>query len=586
MSPLSCDRVKVILSDTLDGTLFSDDLEAAAAAHLDSCSACGRTARELSSIHRLMLEDRAADLLHREKPSRKESGPVLSRRRYGRRVWLAAGSVAACLVIALGFEVMVGGAAEVVGSLKDVTGRVLRIDQGVEAPAGKGEDLRSGQGLRTEGPGSQATVIWRDGTMLELGEDTTLHRIEEAPDGKRVSLAKGSLKADVARQEGGRPMKFTTPQGEAKVLGTSLRISADADPATGTRLEVTDGRVELRNPAGKAVTVESGQFAVSAKGVELVARKVETAWKNVTGAVGGEAWGFGGIHTFATVPGRDLVIAGVSNSWLWSSADGGETWTRMGNDGHGPIQNRPHQILFDPKDSSHFWVSGIYGPGIFKTTDGGRTFRRLGNLDHIDGLAIDFADPARRTLLASHHLHDRGLYLSVDEGETWEKIGDRLPGDKVFPSDSLILDSNTFLVNSMGARNGIYRSVDAGRTWTKVSDVGPRYLALVASNGALFWQGVYGSGLVRSLDRGATWTKLQGPVRTNVIETPDGRVVGAGGHQLFVSADGGTTWEKLGGPIPVKPAQVIYSPEHRAFYVRWMSDGRVPDAIFRWILPD
>jgi hypothetical protein len=69
---------------------------------------------------------------------------------------------------------------------------------------------------------------------------------------------------------------------------------------------------------------------------------------------------------------------------------------------------------------------------------------------------------------------------------------------------------------------------------------------------------------------------------TNVIETPDGRLVGAGGHQLYVSADGGTRWEKLGGPIPVKPDQVIYSPQRRAFFVRWMSDQHVPDAIFRW----
>ncbi|HXX92115.1 MAG TPA: FecR domain-containing protein, partial [Planctomycetota bacterium] len=405
MSPLSCDRVRALLSDTLDGTLFADEVEQAVVTHLESCGACGRSARELSSIHRLILEDRAADLLHHEKASRKESGPVLASPRSGGRRWVIAGSVAAALALALGMVFRLGKSPDVVGSLLEVAGQAYRIQREGETPASRNMDLHSGEGLRTEGPGSQATLAFRDGTRLDVGEDTTLHRIEEGPDGKRVSLAKGSLRAYVAHQEARRPMRFTTPQGEAKVVGTSLRLFADADPQTGTRLEVTEGKVELRNPAGHTVIVESGHFAVSAKGVELVSQKLESAWQNVTAGLGGETWGFGGIHTFVAVPGRDQILAGISNSWIWSTADGGQTWSPMGNAGQGPILNRPHQILFDPKDPRIFWVSGIYGPGIFRTTDGGTTFRRLGTLEHIDGLAVDFSDPLRRTLLASHHLH-------------------------------------------------------------------------------------------------------------------------------------------------------------------------------------
>ena len=50
-----------------------------------------------------------------------------------------------------------------------------------------------------------------------------------------------------------------------------------------------------------------------------------TGWKNVTGGVGGETWGYAGVTLLAAVPDRDEVLAGVSESGLWSSVDGGDS---------------------------------------------------------------------------------------------------------------------------------------------------------------------------------------------------------------------------------------------------------------------
>jgi hypothetical protein len=83
-----------------------------------------------------------------------------------------------------------------------------------------------------------------------------------------VALSNGSLRAVVAKQE--QPMIFASSDGEAKVLGTTLRISVDPDPKKGMRLEVEEGRVELKRLSDqKTVLVESGHFAVAAAGVEL-----------------------------------------------------------------------------------------------------------------------------------------------------------------------------------------------------------------------------------------------------------------------------------------------------------------------------
>jgi len=316
-------------------------------------------------------------------------------------------------------------------------------------------------------------------------------------------------------------------------------------------------------------------------GLALLAQD-EPAWKNVTSNVGGETWGYAGVTLLAAVPDRDEIIAGVSEQGLWSSVDGGATWKKLG----GPeIKHRPHQILFDPKASRTFWVSGCYGAGIFRTNDGGATFRRLGKVDHVDGVAVDFADPARRTLLTGLHEQERSLMLSTDGGETWAKIGDRLPEDSNFSTDPVILDSKTFVINAAGWKkgksSGIYRSADAGQTWAKVSELGVSGRSLL-SNGTIVWPALWGSGLVKGSEKGASWAKLSGPAKTSPIALPGGRIAALADQQLYVTADEGATWEKLGKPLPVKAGGIVYSPKRKSFYAWRSSDKKSPDAIYRW----
>ncbi|HEX7900145.1 MAG TPA: FecR domain-containing protein [Planctomycetota bacterium] len=486
-----------------------------------------------------------------------------------RSVWLLIGAIAACLALAAGLAFWPRGEAGAV--VESLAGKAFRISDGAEARSG--QTLRFGDGLRVDE--GRAALRLPDGTRVELEANARLDRVEE----KRVLLTRGALTARVAPQEPGAPLVFATPQGEARVLGTTLRISTH--PKDGTRLEVEEGRVELKNDAGRAVVVESGRYAVAAPGVELVSKELDRPWKNATGNVGGNAWGFGGVHTLAAVPGRDELLAGVSERWLWSSRDGGATWARL----PGEAKNRPWRIVFDPKDPRTFWVSGTYGPGVHRTTDGGASFRRLGSLESIDGLAVDFSDPERKTLLATQHWGRKGLRLSRDGGETWEKVGDRLPEEASSTSECFILDTETWFVNSLKP-DTLYRTADAGKSWTRNHAANPNGPALLSSSGFLYWQGIYGSGLLRSVDRGASWAKLDTPVRTPVIELPDGRLVGAGGKQLYVSANKGSMWAPLGPPAPIEPVGVVYLPARRAFFVWHMPEAKTSEAIFRWDVPE
>ncbi|HYF01714.1 MAG TPA: FecR domain-containing protein, partial [Planctomycetota bacterium] len=144
-----------------------------------------------------------------------------------------------------------------------IVARVHGTVRAGSAPATPGQPIPDGQGVETTGPGSLAVVRFSDGTHVELWGDTRVAEISEtaAGRGKRIRLAKGVVFADVARQPEGRPASFVTPTGEARVLGTRLKLGADA---TRTVLEVVEGKVRLsRLQDGQAVEVAAGRYATT-----------------------------------------------------------------------------------------------------------------------------------------------------------------------------------------------------------------------------------------------------------------------------------------------------------------------------------
>lgn len=301
---------------------------------------------------------------------------------------------------------------------------------------------------------------------------------------------------------------------------------------------------------------------------------LEPTWVDVTNNVGGEKWGAYGVTHLSAVPNSDEVIAGVSEVGFWSTKDGGATWTKLGDIA---TKMRPSRIVFDPKNPSIYWLSGCYGDCPFRTDDGGKTFTRLGKLAHADGVAIDFSDPERKTLLLGLHEQSQSLQLSTDGGKSWKKIGDKLPADSNHSTDPIILDSKTFLINTAGwkpkATLGIYRTEDAGETWTKVSDFGPQGEPLVASDGSIYWQRVWGGGLLKSGDKGKTWTEISKKMKGMPIELGDKRLAGVTEKQMMISSDGGANWTALGAPLPFKPNGITYSDKTKTFYAWRLSDN-------------
>jgi photosystem II stability/assembly factor-like uncharacterized protein len=320
-------------------------------------------------------------------------------------------------------------------------------------------------------------------------------------------------------------------------------------------------------------------------------------WINVTGKLGGDKWGVGGVTTMAAVPQSDMVIAGVSEAGLWESSDGGKTWQMLGAKDQTPVANHPYQIIFDPKNPAVFWESGNTGPGVFRTNDAGVSFHRLGNIENVDGIGIDFTDDQRKTIVVGIHDQPRSTQRSIDGGKTWMLVGDKLPPKTNISNNVIVFDAKTFVVNAAGWKRdgtqvgaqllayGIYRTQDAGMSFAKVSDAGPSGPALVASNGAIYWQTLWNNGLVKSADQGKTWQPLPGAVKVNPIELPDGKLVAVIDSQLNISADGGQTWKQFGEPIPFAPSGLTYCAKTRSLYAWRSTDEKEESAVVRWDVP-
>ncbi len=153
-------------------------------------------------------------------------------------------------------------------TLEGVAGEVHVLDPAGRRAAREGDALRVSQGLETAGPGSAAVLVFPDRTRVEVAAGTVLTGVTLAP-GTTIGIRAGSVSARVSRQPAGRPFVFASPHGEAVVLGTTLRISVDPDPGTGMRLDVVEGKVRLKNLAGRTADVPGGHFAVAAAGTEL-----------------------------------------------------------------------------------------------------------------------------------------------------------------------------------------------------------------------------------------------------------------------------------------------------------------------------
>lgn len=243
------------------------------------------------------------------------------------------------------------------------------------------------------------------------------------------------------------------------------------------------------------------------------------------------------------------VYVAAASGGVWKSENAGTSWQ--------PIFDQYEtasigDIALDPNDSNTIWVgtgeannrnSVSWGNGIYKSTDGGQNFQLKGleSTHQIARVLVHPEDSEEVCVCALGHLWgysgDRGLFMSKNGGDSWQKKSKGLPDDGKTGCIDLVRDSKNpdilyaafyhrlrepWTFYSGGGQGGIYKSTDGGESWIKLTNglphgpTGRIGLAIYEKNPSILMAIVEaeksdslstpGSGIYRTEDGGDSWT--------------------------------------------------------------------------------
>jgi photosystem II stability/assembly factor-like uncharacterized protein len=238
---------------------------------------------------------------------------------------------------------------------------------------------------------------------------------------------------------------------------------------------------------------------------------------------------------------QSIWYVAVGSGNLWKTANAGTTWEPIFDDqGSYSIGC----VTLDPSMPEVVWVGTGenvggrhvgYGDGVYRSLDGGKSWEKkgLGASEHIGRILIDPRDSDVVYVAAQGPLWsaggERGLYKSIDGGESWEQVlaGGEYTGvnDVVMdPRDPNVLYASTHqrfrnvaaLING-GPETGIHKSTDGGATWRELKnglpkeDMGRIGLAVSPQNPDVVYATIElahrKGGFYRSTDGGGSWEK-------------------------------------------------------------------------------
>ncbi|MCJ7579142.1 MAG: hypothetical protein MUP98_01240 [Candidatus Aminicenantes bacterium] len=339
--------------------------------------------------------------------------------------------------------------------------------------------------------------------------------------------------------------------------------------------------------------------AMSSAGQDTYASLLEAlTFRNIGPAIMG-----GRTVDFAVVESNTSIIyAAVGPSGVWKSENNGITWfpvfdkeTSVAAGAVAVSQSNPDIVWVGSGEATARNSVGI-GDGAYKSEDGGRTWKNMGleNTRHIAKVIIDRTNPDIVYVGALGHEWgpnaERGLFKTIDGGETWEKVlyVDENTGIADLASDP----SNPKIVyaamwdfrrkayhfRSGGKGSSIYKTTDGGGTWKKIinglpsGDYGRIGLDVCFSNPNVVYAVVENknSGVFRSEDKGETWIRMcdsQTHDRINfrpfyyskiTVDPNNDLVVYVYSGSSYVSRDGGKTFSTISRET---------HPDHHAMWV-------------------
>jgi photosystem II stability/assembly factor-like uncharacterized protein len=212
---------------------------------------------------------------------------------------------------------------------------------------------------------------------------------------------------------------------------------------------------------------------------------------------------------------------------------------------------------------------GTIGQGIMRSADGGESWQRIGIGQglHADALVRCLANhPSAPELVFAGT--DRGLLRSDDAGQRWHRVDSPVSDCSVWKLAIHPGDPKVMFAGTGTPSHAVFRSDDGGLSWQRQSvDVAeeceavgtPRVtgIAFDPLDTDTVWVGLEVDGVRVSRDGGETWTGLDGAIpnadvhAVAVTAGPPKTVFVVVNNDVFASRDDGVSW------APVRAAEVF-----------------------------
>ena len=245
----------------------------------------------------------------------------------------------------------------------------------------------------------------------------------------------------------------------------------------------------------------------------------------------------------------DTIYAGVEDAALFTSTDGGQTWTeRTGLRTHPSAGGWApgagglclHTIVFDSATPGRIFIA-ISAAGAFRSDDDGASWRPINQGLVSDGIPDPTAEVGHcvhrialhrsrpQTLFMQKHWH---VMRTDNAGDSWQKVSGNLPTDFGFVIDVHAHEPETIYVVPIKSdsehyppdgRLRVYRSRTGGHEWEALSRGLPQQNCYV--------------------------NVLRDSMAVDALD-PCGIYFGTTGGQVYGSADGGDNWTALVRDLP------------------------------------
>jgi len=255
----------------------------------------------------------------------------------------------------------------------------------------------------------------------------------------------------------------------------------------------------------------------------------------ISWALADQGLNYGNVNTMSED--ENVLFAGTSGDGVFSSSDGGNTWTSSGLEG-GYVAS----MAFN---GSALLAATL--KGVFRSTDHGVSWipsdSGLSNVSLVAVMALGSI---------FYGISSNEVYSSTNNGASWASISNGISFVRLYAltaSDSDIFVGGFSPTMHGPDYGGVFRTTDGGQHWTAVdnglSDIDVNSLAF---GGSAVLAGTMNGGIFRSTNEGENWTPADTGLTNSAINSlySYSEDVFAAAGNAYLTTDGGAHWTSVG----------------------------------------